>query len=376
MRLLFPYIAQPHQTLHSLPIAMEAASRHPDVQVHIACATQAHLDYARHLSSFYPEATARFELLHLPERIRRSVERHGHTVFSKFACLFFNNNYFSSFQGVVVPERTTLFLRKLGISAPRMIWTRHGAGDRAIGFARDVRLFDYVLMAGKKVEERLLADGSIRPGHYKTGIYAKFDMVRRMQPARPKLFDNDRPTVLYNPHFSRSLSSWPKFGLNILTHFARQDRYNLVFAPHYRLFDTRRSEVEQLRRAFGNLPHIHIDPGSPKSLDMTYTMGADLYLGDVSSQVAEFLVRPRPCLFLDAHDAAWETSPDYRFWSLGEVLNTSDDITDAVGRAFETHAGFADRQKNYIRDTFDLTGDEPTAPVGADAVVDYLRMAC
>ncbi|MCH4021777.1 MAG: sensor domain-containing protein [Acetobacter sp.] len=375
MRILFPYIAQPHQTLHSLPIAMETAGRHSDISVHIACATATHLDYARHLASFYPGVSVQFELLKLPRLIRQHVERHGHTVMSKLASLFYNKNYFSSFQAVVVPERTSLYLRKLGVSTPRMIWTRHGAGDRAVGFARDVRLFDYVLMAGRKLEQRLLADGSIRPGRYKTGVYAKFDMVRRLQPSRPRLFDNDRPTILYNPHFSRRLSSWPRFGLNILNHFANQNQYNLIFAPHYRLFDNNRKEVEQLHNRFDGHPNILIDPGSPCSLDMTYTMGSDLYLGDVSSQVAEFLVRPRPCLFMNAHNALWEDKPDYRFWSLGHVRSTSDDIIDAAGHAFATHNDFIERQKDYIRDTFDLTGETPTAPVGADAIVDYLRMA-
>ncbi|OUJ14750.1 hypothetical protein [Acetobacter sp. DsW_063] len=375
MRLLFPYIAQPHQTLHSLPIAMETASRHPGVEVHVACATEKHLDYAKFLASFYPEAQVRFELLHLPNLIRRQVEKHGHSVISKFASLFYNKNYFSTFQGIVVPERTSLYLRKLGVQTPRMIWTRHGAGDRAVGFARDVRLFDYVLMAGRKLEQRLLADGSIRPGRYKTGVYAKFDMVQRMQTGRPRLFPNDRPTVMYNPHFSRGLSSWPRFGLNILDHFARQDRYNLVFAPHYRLFDTRRAEIAQLKRAYGHYEHMLIDTGSPRSLDMTYTMGSDLYLGDVSSQVAEFLIRPRPCLFLNAHDVAWQDDPNYRFWSLGDVRDSADDIGGAIDRAFFTHEDFIASQKDYIGDTFDLSGDAPTAPVGADAIVDYLRMA-
>lgn len=375
MRILFPYIAQPHQTLHSLPIAMEAARRHSDVEVHIACATEEHLNYARYLASFYPESRVSFDLLNLPKIIRRQVERHGHTVISKVASLFYNKNYFSTFQSIVVPERTSLYLRKFGVTTPRLVWTRHGAGDRAIGFARDVRLFDYVLMAGRKLEQRLLADGSIRPGHYKTGVYAKFDMVQRLQPTRPKLFQNDRPTVLYNPHFSRSLSSWPRFGLEVLNHFSKQDRYNLVFAPHYRLFDTRRKEIEQLQRAYGHHEHMLIDTGSTRSLDMTYTMGADLYLGDVSSQVAEFLVKPRPCVFLNAHDVAWQNDPSYRFWTLGQVEESTDGIEDVIARAFETHDGFLNPQKDYIRDTFDLNGNTPTAPVGADAIVDYLRMA-
>ncbi|CEF42368.1 hypothetical protein ASN_3123 [Acetobacter senegalensis] len=375
MRVLFPYIAQPHQTLHSLPIAMEMASRHPEAEVHVACTTQAHLDYARSLASYYPESRASFELLHLPSVLREHVERHGHTVFSRLASLFLNKKYFSTFQGIVVPERTSLYLRKFGVRKPRLIWTRHGAGDRAIGFARDVKNFDYVLMAGRKVEQRLLAQGAIRPGCYHTGVYAKFDMVRRMRSTSTRLFNNNRPTILYNPHFNARLSSWPKMGLNVLSHFANQDRYNLIFAPHYRLFDNRRTEARQLERAFGGHSHMIIDTGSARSIDMTYTSAADLYLGDASSQIAEFLVQPRACLFLNAHNVTWEGDENYRFWTLGPVVNTVDYLGEAVDDAFCSHDAFVNLQKDYIRDTFDLSGDEPTAPVGADAIVDFLRMA-
>lgn len=375
MRILFPYIGQPHQTPHSLPIAMEIARRHPNTDVHLACTTQEHLNYVRRLASYYPESKVHFSLLHLPLFLRSHVERYGQTPFSRLASLFFNKKYFSTFQGIVVPERTSAYLRSLGVHDPRLIWTRHGAGDRAIGFAHDANIFDYVLMAGRKLEQRLLAHGAIRPGHYHTGVYAKFDMVRRMRDAQPKLFANDRPIVLYNPHFDPRLSSWPRLGLNVLNHFVNQDRYNLIFAPHYRLFDSRRAEARQLVRAFRDHPHILIDPGSTRSIDMTYTSAADLYLGDVSSQVAEFLTRPRACLFLNTHDVSWKDNDDYRFWALGPVRNTVNTLEDDIEEAFLSHDAFINLQKHYIRDTFGLTGDEPTAPVGADAIVDFLQMA-
>lgn len=143
-------------------------------------------------------------------------------------------------------------------------------------------------MAGKKVEQRLLAQGAIRPGHYHTGVYAKFDMVRRMRSTSSRLFNNNRPTILYNPHFNARLSSWPNMGLNILSHFANQDRYNLIFAPHYRLFDNRRTEAAQLKRAFGGHPHMIVDTGSTRSIDMTYTSAADLYLATPAHRLQNF----------------------------------------------------------------------------------------
>ncbi|WP_173570939.1 sensor domain-containing protein [Acetobacter conturbans] len=373
MKVTFPFIAQAHQTLHSLPIALEMATRNRDVDVHLACMTEKHLDYVRSLASFYPAASVTYELLQMPAFLRRRIETSGPGPLEKIAALFLNRSYFSNFQSIVVPERTSLYLKRMGVRTPRFIWTRHGAGDRAVGFAKDTRLFDFITLSGRKVEERLLRQGAITPGHYHLGTYAKFDIVRRMHRSARPLFADSRPVVLYNPHFSSRLSSWPAFGERILEYFARQDRYNLIFAPHLRLFDRHKGTGEALVRRFFGHPHIIIDPGSSRSVDMTYTMAADLYLGDVSSQVAEFLIRPRPCVFLNAHDAQWENDCNYGFWHLGDVIDDPARLADALEQAFERHESFVPRQKAYFTETFELSDDEPTAPAAADAMVNFLR---
>ncbi|GBQ09854.1 hypothetical protein CFR78_08785 [Komagataeibacter rhaeticus] len=372
--ILFPYLAQPHQEFHSLPIALEMARLDPDVTIHIASLTAERDSRIRNLSRLYPDARVVFDILKMPDWLRRHVQRHGPTPLGKIAVLFLNRNYFNRFQAIVVPERTSLLLRKMGVHHPRLIWTRHGAGDRAIGFAHDAAKFDYILMAGHKVEARLLESGALRPGHYTSGVYAKFDMVRRLHARNAPLFPNGRPTILYNPHFSLGLSSWPRFGMDILRYFARQTKYNLVFAPHYRLFDTNRARAMKMLAPFTDQPHMIIDPGSDRSVDMTYTMGSDLYLGDVSSQVSEFLIKPRPCLFLNAHHTRWRDDPNYQSWTLGDVLDSVDDLGPALDSAFLSHANFLDRQKEYIWETFGFAAPQDTAAKGAKSIIDFLRV--
>lgn len=373
LKVVLPFIAQPHQTLHSLPIGMEVAARNPDVEVQIACMTESHLDYARTLAGFYPESKVSYELLRMPHRLRRRIEEKGPGPLEKIAVLSMNRSYFSQFSGIVVPERTSLYLKRMGVRKPRLAWTRHGAGDRAVGFAKDTRLFDFIVLSGKKIEKRLLQQGAITPGRYHRGTYAKFDIVQRMNHAARPLFNNARPVVLYNPHFSSRLSSWERFGNRILAFFAQQDRYNLIFAPHIRLFDRNREAGEALRQRFSGCENLLIDPGSARSVDMTYTMAADLYLGDVSSQVAEFMIRPRPCVFLNAHNARWENDSNYSFWQLGEVLDNPDRLSDTLDNAFLIHPQFRNRQTAYFSETFELPDNQPTAPAAADAMVDYLR---
>src|SRR3546814_13087079 len=77
-----------------------------------------------------------------------------------------------------------------------------------------------------------------------------------------------------------------------------------------------------------------IDTGSLATIDMTYTLAADIYRGDVSSQVYEFLWQPRPCLFLDAEGVdGWERNPTYRCWPTGHVLRDAADLAAALAQA-------------------------------------------
>lgn len=370
MRIVFPYLAQMHQVLHSLPIAAAMAERHPGVDVHVAACSGPMLDFAKRLLERHaPRARVAFDRLPLgygdEGRLAMGL---GRSHLKKYALLR-NRRYFDGFDAVVTPERTSLFLRTIGVRA-RLVWTRHGAGDREIGFAPDVRGFDFVLMAGSKIEQRLLRAGLIRSGHYATGVYAKFDWAQgRCAP----LFDNGRPTVLYNPHFRPGLSSWPRLGRGVLDALAGSSRFNLVFAPHVRLYDPPTAADRQAFSGYARLPHFHVDLGSERSIDMSYTQCADLYLGDVSSQVAEFVRRPRPCLFLDAHGTPWRGNPSYQSWTLGQVLGSTDALESRLDEALATHAAYVPAQQAYLEETFELRGG-PSAPRGADAIVEHLAL--
>jgi hypothetical protein len=370
LRVGFPYLAQIHQAPHSLPIAVELARRHPEVEVRVAALTTGHLDFVRAYARLFPEAHMGFDLLALPELVRDGIGRNGHQVGRKLMGLVLNRSYFDSFDALVVPERTSLILRRLGVRRPKLIWTRHGAGDRASGFQQEIAKFDFVIMAGAKLERRLLDAGLIRPGHYVTGVYAKFDYVGLKPRPRPP-FDNGRPTILYNPHFRRSLSSWPLAGAAVLDWAAGQADYNLVFAPHLRLFDPPTERKYEAFHGYRDAPHVRIDLGSTASVDMTYTLSADIYLGDVSSQVAEFVTRPRPCVFLNPRRFAWRGDPNFAFWELGEVTEAADRLSDVMPAAIAAQSSRDRRQRDYVADTFGAPG-EPTAHIGADAIATYL----
>ena len=64
----------------------------------------------------------------------------------------------------MVPEKTTLRLRThYGAKRVKLIHTRHGAGDRAVGFDAASAGFDLALLSGPKILRRLRAANALPP---------------------------------------------------------------------------------------------------------------------------------------------------------------------------------------------------------------------
>ena len=274
---------------------------------------------------------------------------------------------------IAVPERTSIFLKRLGVTRPRFIHLDHGAGDRAAGFDRRIADFDFVLMAGEKHRARMQREGLIRDGHHAVIGYPKFEAADAIRDPSFRPFANDRPVVLYNPHFS-NLGSWERFGADVLSAFADQDRYNLVVAPHVRLLDGRaaRARWAGLLDDYEGRPHIHIDRGSDRSIDMTWTTLADVYLGDVSSQAYEFLRTPKPCVFLNAGGVNWQGDENYGHWRFGPVRETMIDLVEAIDAARRNHRHFLAAQTAGFAETFS-TGPEPASERAARAIMDFMQ---
>jgi hypothetical protein len=136
-RVCFLYIAQTHQILHSLPIAIALAQGWPDIDVQIATATQEHLDYVRALLETLkvPPIPSRL----LPPAWLRDLRLKGAATPPKALMLAANARRLGRYDAVVTPERTTALLRKLGVRDTRLVYTQHGAGYQ---FASQKALID------------------------------------------------------------------------------------------------------------------------------------------------------------------------------------------------------------------------------------------
>ncbi len=104
-------------------------------------------------------------------------------------------------------------------------------------------------------------------------------------------------------------------------------------------------------------------------------LAADIYLGDVSSQVYEFLLEKRPCIFLNAHGINWQEDLNYLNWSFGQVVNNvSVDLKLALEQAFATHQQFLKKQQDVFDYTFYADAESTAAERGAKAIAELLKL--
>ena len=146
---------------------------------------------------------------------------------------------------------------------------------------------------------------------------------------------------------------------------------NLVVAPHVKLFRRRTEAVRDAwrTRSTGN---VLLDPGSDRSVDMSYAVAADIYVGDVSSQVYEFLAEPRPCVFLNAHRIDWRDDPSFAHWHLGDVVDDPADLMAAIRAAPERHALYRERQEALAKASLGDTSPGAAARAAA-AVIAFME---
>lgn len=346
--LSFVFIGGEHQVLHLAPVAAEISIRRPDINVRCICADERTAAALRDVASAMNAAAMDVTEVTLPWASAAAVRATGTATAAKGPLLAKIRWLARDAHAIIVPERTSAALRLFGWRRP-LIHFRHGAGDRAPSSEARLRSFDAILVPGEKDIERAVAQGVDRKRLTAIG-YIKMDYLQTL-PSRPRLFDNDRPIVFYNPHFDRSASS---IGIarEVIARFREQKRYNLVFAPHIRTFENLNATARDEWVRLSAPGQIIVDLDSARLFDMTYVQAADLYLGDMSSQLYEFLVTPRPAAFLNAHGADWKDDRRYAGWHLGEVASGPVDVLDAVDRAFDRHAEMIERQSEAVTFAF------------------------
>ncbi|MEO5774061.1 MAG: glycosyltransferase [Sphingomicrobium sp.] len=363
--------AEAYQAHHVADIAFELAGR-DGVEVEILALLPEALAEVRRLERSPADSAIARRLLTIPPHLRL-LQRARLFGSLKVAVLRARENLslLSGYDVIVTPTDHTRFIRPFLNPCPSMIYVNHGIGGREASYSEKYLGFDFVLVAGRNDEQRLLEKRRVRPGRYGVIGYPKFEAADRLRKGQEPLFPNDRPTVLFNPHSKRALRSWERFARPLIDHVAGTGEFNLVVAPHAKMFGRRPRFVWRRWERLAVPGRVIVDLGSPRALDMTYSAAADIYAGDVSSQIYEFLSEPKPCVFLNAHSLDWKESPNFPTWDLGDVVDTPAAAIEAIRTAQERHVHYRELQARRMAEVVDKTPG--AARRGADAVLEYLN---
>ena len=257
---------------------------------------------------------------------------------------------------VVCAEQTSLWLPAILPLRTRFIDTFHGAGSMMARGHWRRRAGWRTLVAAERDRGALIAGGD-DPARIVTTGYVKAAFRQRTPPAR--LFADAKPVILYNPHWQAHRSSWWHWGREVVERILADDRFNLIFAPHQRLVE-RAPALPAFVASLEGRSGIHCDLDSFAMVDGSYTAAADLYLGDTSSQVVEYLTRPRPCVFLNALAADWRNDASYAMWAAGDVVETLAGLIPAIEHAPTVHADYAPFQVRFVGEALgDVSGNAP-----------------
>ena len=148
----------------------------------------------------------------------------------------------------------------------------------------------------------------------------------------------------------------------------------MIFAPHINLFNkVGGDDAKKIPEKYFNAENIYIDLGSEKSVDMTYLNNADIYLGDVSSQAFEFIINPRPCIFLNPAKVKYKKDNAYRFWKSGKVIDTIEKLPRALKKASKKfQKKYKTKQEKLTARNFYSEEGSTASQRAAKAIMEYL----
>ena len=371
MKIAFLYVAEPYQCYHVAAVS-SALAQLPNVSVTEFVSfpeTAFHLDRIRHRNGL----AGHIERGELKMPVRASFLRRMRRLDAEREIVMRANiERLEQFDAVVATEYSAGALREMGLRKPALILIQHGAGDREVNDEHLIRQFDLSLVSGPKIAESFLAKKLATAAQTRIIGYPKFDAVEKQNVQKAVPANSGRPIALYNPHYKKALSSYRTCLEPLVEAVNRLDRYDLLIAPHIKIFH---KDFGRRRRQFEKVvgDHVRLDAASSAMLDMTHTARASLYIGDVSSQVYEFLITPRPCIFLNPHKVEWRNNPHFRHWTLGDVVERAEDIYLALAQAESRHVLYRERQVRMIQETFGSQPKRGASFRAAQTIRDFLR---
>jgi CDP-glycerol glycerophosphotransferase (TagB/SpsB family) len=333
---------------HAVSIAFQLSTLE-NQNVKIFTSTKNNLQIIKELEKFYPEHTCSIIYLDVSwfYKITRSLKNRD---FPGFNAIFKNNiKLIETCDTFVSPSDEILGLKKFKhLKNKFYITTLHGAGSLGYDFLTTLSQFDMVLLSGDKLKNIFDEYKNLNNSNVISEVigYPKVELCKIAFQKKENIFNNNNKTVVYMPHFDAKYSSLKNWGLDIVSFFLEHNKYNLIVAPHILFSKSEKKRLQKLAKNKSNI-FLDVDSKSRRLIDMSYLFEADIYIGDKSSQIYEFLMNPKPCLFLNSHGVDWENSSDENFdaWHLGDVVENINELNEKLSNAENNHKNYIAKQK-------------------------------
>jgi hypothetical protein len=368
-KVVFLYLYGLHQLYHNAMTSMELGNLNNDTDVLCLSCNEEHTKTLEKIKKHYPHTKTKIIELNQPFRYKY-LNFKKKTYPSVNAMIKRAKKYLQDTDLVLTTSHGTPgMFRKFDIDRTQIMYQYHGVGDRKYGFDPNFKKFDFMLLPGRYHQDRLVNEKIIDRKNTKIVGWPKLDYINQLE--NPHLFDNENPTVLYAPHWVVELTSYNIYAEFILDYFRQRKDINLIFAPHLLIKHWRYAYKYNIEYCHYNSENIRVDFGSEYSNNGTYLKYADIYMGDVSSMVFEFIaIKPRPCVFLNAHHVKWQGNIDYRFWDMGKVVEQFDEFDQKLNNSMNNYS-FKDLQIERLHTYIDLT-NERSSKRAAQAIQEFL----
>lgn len=370
-KIAFLYLNKTYAVYHSLSIAFELATN-SNFQVNILT-TPNNLPLLKQLIESHKKGIyIPIKTLSAPRWMQIFQQTKFTSLIPEKVLFLKYKKLFSTYDAFVTTMFGDLSLKEIfGFKQAKYIWTTHGVINRAYSFNPRIKNFDLFFIVGKyeyNIRKKL---NQLTPTNHAITGYIKNDVINKID--IPVFFKNKNPTVVYNPHWEKSLTSFKIYGKQIFDFFANRSDFNLIFAPHY-ILTQRNPTYRQLALQYKDYPNILVDLGSERCNDMSYTKYADVYIGDASSQAMEFIFyRSRPCIYLDAHELDNNEQERPLSWDLGTVVtevNNFAQLLQIAEKEFIDH--YQERQQIRKKELF-YQGELPPSELAVRAIIKLLN---
>ncbi|HEC69854.1 MAG TPA: hypothetical protein ENI31_06195 [Candidatus Omnitrophica bacterium] len=353
-RIYFCYNQSIHQIYHSIFIAIELSNIQKDYQAVV-------LSTSKEASQIIEE-----ELNSIPNNVKFIKIKHpgyNRINFSINWFVFLCRLRMHKPQAVVVTDYCDNVFRKL-LLRTFWVYVPHGLANRDFAFEPHIKDYDLVILPGKRDFEEM--EKRIGPiNNCKIVGYSKFDYFHYYKLILPKLFNDEKPVVLYNPHFEEKESSFFDQGLDLLKALSDTNKYNIIFMPHP---DLARKHPKLINKAL-EFPNVVL-VNRPK-INLEYMALADLYITDVSSSAFEFLYFNRPIIYFNTKKRPKNTYPAWRF---GKVAEDLESLISEMKRSLNNPQELEVQRREVFKKTF-LNVDKQVSFEIAKVICDELKSA-